>query len=77
MVNRASSHVMFNTMYLAFQWLPVEDRAPRFLEWFEDVQAKFELVEWSKKAGEIKKWKTFLTLAGADIRSKVGTDYES
>ena len=56
-----------------FQWLPVEDRGPRFLEWLEDVEAKFELVEWPKEQGEVKKRKTFLALAGADIRSKVGT----
>ena len=49
----------------------------------EDVEAKFELVEWPKEQGEVKKRKTFLALAGADIRSKVGTladtraDYES
>ena len=65
-----------------FQWLPVEDRGPCFLEWLEDVEAKFELVEWPKEQ-EVKKQKTFLALAGADIRSKVGTladtgvDYES
>ena len=64
-----------------FQWLPV--RSPRFLEWLEDVEAKFKLVEWPKEQGEVKKRKTFLALAGADIRSKVGTladtgaDYES
>ena len=43
-----------------FQWLPVEDGGPRFLEWLEDVEAKFELVEWPKEQEEVKKRKTFL-----------------
>ena len=58
---------------LPFQWLPAEDRGPRFLEWIEDVEAKFELVDWPEETGEVKKRKAFLAIGGADIRSKVGT----
>ena len=31
-----------------FQWLPVEDRGSRLLEWLEDAESKFAIVEWPK-----------------------------
>jgi hypothetical protein len=67
-----------------FQWLPVEDRGPRFLEWLEEVEAKFELIDWPEKSGDAKKRKAFLAVAGPEVRNKVGTlkgdtgnDYET
>ena len=56
-----------------FQWLPAEDRGPRFLEWLEDVEAKFELIDWPEKDDGVKKRKALLAVAGAEIRNKVGT----
>ena len=39
---------------LPFQWLPAEDRGRRFIEWLEDVEAKFELIEWPEETGDVK-----------------------
>lgn len=67
-----------------FQWIPVSDRGPRFLEWLEDVEAKFELIDWPEgESGKVKKRKAFLAIAGAEVRNKAGTlantgnDYET
>jgi hypothetical protein len=56
-----------------FQWLPTEDRGPRFLEWLEDVEAKFELIDWPEKDDGVKKHKALLAVAGAEVRNQVGT----
>ena len=40
-----------------FLWLPAEDRGPRFLEWLEDVESKFAIVEWPKSEEGGKKLK--------------------
>jgi hypothetical protein len=56
-----------------FQWLPAEDTGPRFLEWLEDVEAKFELIDWPEKDDGVKKRKALLAVAGAEIRNTVGT----
>jgi predicted HicB family RNase H-like nuclease len=56
-----------------FHWLPAENRGPRFLEWLEDVEAKFELIDWREKDDGVKKRKALLAVAGAEVRNKVGT----
>ena len=68
-----------------FQWLPAEDREPRFLEWLEGVESKFAIVEWPKAEGGRKKLKrnTLLAVAGPEIRDKLkaltgtGEDYDT
>ena len=65
-----------------FEWLPAEDRGPRFLE---ETEAKFDLVKWAEdpEEGGEEKRKLFLALAGAEIRNKVkqlqdtGNDYDT
>jgi predicted HicB family RNase H-like nuclease len=53
--------------------LPAEDRGPRFLEWLEDVEVKFKLIDWPEKDDGVKKRKALLAVAGAEVRNKVGT----
>ena len=68
-----------------FQWLPAEDRGPRFLEWLEDVESKFAIVEWPKaeEGGKKLKRNTLLAVAGPEIRDKLktltgtGEDYDT
>ena len=58
-----------------FQWLPAEDRGPRFLEWLEDVESKFAIVEWPKaeEGGKKLKRNTLLWVAGPEIKDKLKT----
>ena len=58
-----------------FQWLPAEDRGPRFLEWLEDVESKFATVEWPKveEGGKKLKRNTLFAVAGPEIRDKLKT----
>ena len=76
-----------------FQWLPAEDRGPRFLEWLEDDKSIFVIVK-RPKAGEGgggeggrggKKFKrnTLLAVAGPEIIDNMktltgtGVDYDT
>ena len=76
---------LFTTSWIThFHSIPVDDRGPRFLEWLEDVKAKFELIDWpEEESGKVKKRKAFLAIAGAEVRNKTGTlantgnDYET
>ena len=58
-----------------FQWLPAEDRGPRFLEWSVDVESKFAMVEWpeTEEGGKKLKGTTLLAVAGPEIRDKLKT----
>ena len=58
----ASRESLFQANWISpFHWLRAEDRGPRFLEWLEDVKAKFDLIDWPEKDDlEVKKRKAFL-----------------
>ena len=71
----ASMESLFQANWISpFHWLLAEDRGPRFLEWLEDVEAKFDLIDWPEKDDQrVKKRKAFLAVAGAEVRNKFGT----
>ena len=64
-----------STWIAPFQWLPAEDRGPRFFEWLEDIESKFAIVEWPKAEEGGKKLKRnrtrILAVAGPEIRDKL------
>ena len=53
----------------------MDDRGPRFLEWLEDVESKFAIVEWPKaeEGGKKLKRNTLLAVAGPEIGDKLKT----